>query len=948
MKRFSGILLTLVMTLSLFSAFMPTASAATETISKTYDGTPVKPKQINSANYLSFGLTDEGLSTYRDWYAITTAAELYGFAELVNSGDTKANAVLLNDIIVNKNVTPGSDAYSWTPIGDSRNSYRGTFDGAGHSISGLYFNDCTKTSVGLFGYIGYSFSSSKVVIKNVILKNSYFRALKNIGGIAGTLYGYDGIINNCKVDKDVIFDLYNDYNSSSVMYVGGIVGGYTSTMMGETNNVSNCVSFASITLTVDFSSVPELDNLNHLKYTVNNFGLITGEYRASNNAEKKITLTNCYALKNSLKFVNNKNTLIYYYNIAAGGNSNYNTNEGCTVLDSLSSGHECISVSTPKINATCLNDGNSAYSFCLVCEKVTSGTKTVTPADDAFHKYIGGSCSVKPVCQFCGNTSENYKHTCDGYSYKSAGNAGHEIYYGCGNDYIKSDSHDFNADHKCTLCSHVCTHSFKAGICSYCGDECTHSYINGFCTVCDGYLPAVLVTESNCEALKLDPGYAGYYAIANGGNLYWFAQQVNQVGNREIKGVVTDDIDLEERPWTPIGSTGENNNNFRGVFDGQGHTITGLNVTGKKNGVGFFGEVRTGTVKDFTIYGEVTVNEKYTYVGGVIGSACGVNVENNLERNGATIQNITSFVNVTTNAHGIGRVGGFVGYANHETLIEKCAWYGTFDLGKYRAEAGVAGFLGRVQENSEVTIRNCGAYGTVKTNYKAGDYNGSEDIFIAGFLGWSVNGTNESDLTDTVIENCLFAGSVELGENTTDKIDYSAFGCLSEIKSITNCYYLSENGLPAVNNNSTCKPKETELISVNKSQLASGEIAYQLGEIWGQEIGATPYPVLGGDKVYKAGEDYINIKKPEIRSYTANGNKVDVTFTNPSKEKYTIIISDYEGGKLNNIDIITQEFDVGVNTVTSTKNIILGKDDKIMLWHDLTNLIPVCNAEIVK
>ena len=342
--------------------------------------------------------------------------------------------------------------------------------------------------------------------------------------------------------------------------------------------------------------------------------------------------------------------------------------------------------------------------------------------------------------------------------------------------------------------------------------------------------------------------------------MFWFAEQVNEVGNREIKGVLTDDIDLENRPWTPIGTTGENKNNFRGVFNGQGHTITGLNVTGTRNGIGFFGEVRTGTVENFTIYGEVTVPGKYTYAGGVIGSTCGLNTENDLERNGATIRNIKSFVNLTLNAHGIGRVGGFVGYANHETLIENCEWYGTFELGGYRAEAGVAGFLGRVQENSDVTIRNCGAYGTVKTNYKKGDYNGNNDIFVCGFLGWSVNGSNSADFTDTVIENCLFAGKVELGESITDQIDYSAFGCLSEIKSITNCYYLGENGLPGVNNNSTYKPSATEVISVDESQLASGEVAYRLQQrnneqVWGQMSNTKgSFPVLTDNELYKVVE----------------------------------------------------------------------------------------------
>lgn len=390
-------------------------------------------------------------------------------------------------------------------------------------------------------------------------------------------------------------------------------------------------------------------------------------------------------------------------------------------------------------------------------------------------------------------------------------------------------------------------HTGDNGICEICGDHICDFKNNGFCS-CGAYEPAT------------DFNFDGCYEISNAGQLFWFAEQVNEVGNREIKGVLTDDINLENRPWTPIGTTGENNNNFRGVFDGQGHIITGLNVTGTKNGIGFFGEVRTGTVENFTIYGEVTVPGKYTYAGGVIGSACGLNTENDLERNGATIRNIKSFVNLTLNAHGVGRVGGFMGYANHETLIENCEWYGTFDLGGYRAEAGVAGFLGRVQENSDVTIRNCGAYGTVKTNYKKGDYNGNKDIFVCGFLGWSVNGSNSADFTDTVIENCLFAGKVELGENITDQIDYSAFGCLSEIKSIRNCYYLGENGLPGVNNNSTYKPSATEVISVDESQLASGEVAYHLQQgntvqVWGQQSNTSgSLPVLTDNELYKVVE----------------------------------------------------------------------------------------------
>lgn len=251
-------------------------------------------------------------------------------------------------------------------------------------------------------------------------------------------------------------------------------------------------------------------------------------------------------------------------------------------------------------------------------------------------------------------------------------------------------------------------------------------------------LDAGVATEEVSATLNA----AGYYEIGNADQLFWFAQQVNVEGNKEIKGALTADIDLKNKPWTPIGAMGEGNS-FRGVFDGQNYTIRGLNVEGSENGVGFFGEVRTGTVKNFTIYGEVVVNAEVDYVGGVIGSICGLNGENDLERNGAVIQNITSYVNVTVKAHGIGMIGGFVGYADHQSLIEKCSWYGTFDAGEYRVDSGAGGFIGKIQENtSEVTIRNCAAYGTIKTGY-AGDYNNTATIYMGGFLSFSNTGRED-------------------------------------------------------------------------------------------------------------------------------------------------------------------------------------------------------------
>ena len=156
-----------------------------------------------------------------------------------------------------------------------------------------------------------------------------------------------------------------------------------------------------------------------------------------------------------------------------------------------------------------------------------------------------------------------------------------------------------------------------------------NSYVGGIVGYCDATAAYTGASYYGGIMSCYNAGYVsgngyqgGYHEIGNAGQLFWFAEQVNLNGNREICGILTADIDLENRVLTPIGATGESNYNFRGLFDGQGHTITGLNVTKAKNGMGFFGEVRTDTVKNFTIYGEVAVSSKVATLIANISLAC--------------------------------------------------------------------------------------------------------------------------------------------------------------------------------------------------------------------------------------------------------------------------------------------------------------------------------------
>ena len=141
-----------------------------------------------------------GSGTAEKPYQIGTAEELYWFAEQVNSGSTGISAVLTADITINENVLNtdgtlnGTPTYTWTPIGeygeDGEKAYTGTFDGDGHTISGLYYSGGGNYA-GLFGFVG-----SNGRVQNVKVADSY---ISNSGetGRTGGVCGY----NTCSMMK---------------------------------------------------------------------------------------------------------------------------------------------------------------------------------------------------------------------------------------------------------------------------------------------------------------------------------------------------------------------------------------------------------------------------------------------------------------------------------------------------------------------------------------------------------------------------------------------------------------------------------------------------------------------------------------------------------------------------------------------------------------------------
>ena len=171
-------------------------------------------------------------------YEIGNAGQLYWFADKVNKESYKyvnANAVLTADIVVNKNVLHDGELTKdvdglrdWTPI----QQYSGTFDGAQHTISGIYCVSDTIEDAGIFQN-----TIDNAIVENIGVLDSYYCLKKgyNVGGIVG--YN-SGIIRNC-YNEGMVSSLYNNDN-----YLGGICGmngGGTITGCYNTGKVANSV-----------------------------------------------------------------------------------------------------------------------------------------------------------------------------------------------------------------------------------------------------------------------------------------------------------------------------------------------------------------------------------------------------------------------------------------------------------------------------------------------------------------------------------------------------------------------------------------------------------------------------------------------------------------------------------------------------------------------------------
>ena len=246
---------------------------------------------------------------------------------------------------------------------------------------------------------------------------------------------------------------------------------------------------------------------------------------------------------------------------------------------------------------------------------------------------------------------------------------------------------------------------------------------------------------------------------------------------------LTKNLDLNGNEWTPIGQ--KNGNKFKGTFDGQGYTVTGLKISEKKAAafdgyVAFFGATDSATIKNLTVAGSVTGND----AAGIVGKGVNTTLENchnkatitatvkaagivaSLDK--GTLKNCTNSGAITTT--GTNPAAGIVAWCNPGATIVDCQNSGAVTVTGSGDSSQAGGICGNLGNNSTVT--NCSNSGKISASLAGGvagrakgaagkaaqivSFTNTGEIVASNFAG-GVVGDAQNGVT---AESCTIKGTV--------------------------------------------------------------------------------------------------------------------------------------------------------------------------------------------
>ena len=765
-------------------------------------------------------------------YQISTAEDLREFAKLVNGGKTDASAVLTDDINLNPNmeisedgtVTNGDKLDRWIPIGNSESTaYTGTFNGDGHTISGLYIDSSDTDYQGLFGYVGTFGTVKDLTVSGEVSGNRY------VGGVVG--YNSDiSTVENC----------YNTGTVSGGDHVGGVVG-------DNSGIVTNSYNTGTV-------SGPDSGTGNRVG------GVVGYNYGGR--------VKNCY------------NTGKVTGNSSVGGVVGYNHSgivENCYNTGKVSGPDSVSGNSVGGVVGYNSSSGNVTGCYFL---KGTAGSGIGT----------GGTTGATEL------TADEFKNQ---------------------NSFTDWDFGTANTWTIHPVLGRPVLNENKEG-----GDGTKEH-------------PYEIKTADELENFRdlVNRGGAGTSAV--------LTADINLNPNMEISedGTVTNGNELYR--WTPIGT---DINQYRGTFNGDGHTISGLYIKFTADYQGLFGYVSgSGKIENLSVSGSVSGNN---YVGGIVGYNNGGTVTNcafsgsvsgNRSVGGVVGVNRGTVENCynTGSVKGDWYVGGVVGY--NISSVTNC-----HNIGEVSGNSYVGGVVG----NNDGTVKNCYNTGTVSGPDSVND---ETTVNVGGVVGWNSGNVENCYNTDSVsgldsvsvsyvggvvgsnsfgatVTNCYNTGEVSGPNSGTGNRVGGVVGSNSFGASVTNCYnigdvtgnnyvggvvgyndggrvencYYQQHDLAIFGIGDTTKDDISQTAAKSLEDFHSGEVAWRLqaeqkaeGEedpipqVWGQRICEDKSPVLTSDQEKNVYKVTINLNDSDSTENETRYTNSDLQALTPTREGYT-------------------------------------------------------------
>lgn len=664
-------------------------------------------------------------------YQISTIQELYWFSAYVNNTDSSIKAELANNITVNEDIS-AQNRIIWTPAGTGSKPFTGTFDGNGHIISGLVKENATEP-VGLFGMIG-----SGAEVSNVGVVNCIFSSTDVAGGIAGInegtitdsyIYGISpgngapiAASGTGKTDNCFVLNTTNDpaeiaykLNRSSQKWGCKIGDDKLPTAINEENRVyfgktyhnhdkntlycDDCCDFI-LTKPTEESGWYLISEPGELAWFAR---LINGGIDINDHTNAKAKLTedldfSAYTGYNwtpigtednpfSGIFDGNSHTISGLKSSGADHAGLFGYADGASISKLIVNG--CDFSGNKSAAAMCGSVGTNGvtFNFCGSYDNTLAETSTAGFVGASAGKVTLDRCYTADRDKFSdGNNRVSVSYAISGNAADDAMTEAQfksgELTYALNNGLdkavwfqtINTQAYPhFSGDtvYKTSPCVSYTNDSAKTNKPHDIGDD-------DKCKVCGER--GIPKKNSNSQ-----------YELSSKLHMLWFAKNFS---SGEDSAVLMDNIDMKDAEWTPIGTADKP---FSGNFDGNGHTISGLNYSGEY--AGLFGYMNNGTISNIKLADSSFAN------GTASGGICAVN-------NGGTIENC-AVDNVAVSG---GTAGGICG--QNSGTITDCFFSGNVSSdGKYGGICGsnsgtikntVSLYAGAaVGENANGDIENC-------------------------------------------------------------------------------------------------------------------------------------------------------------------------------------------------------------------------------------------------